>query len=136
MEPTLVKIVAAALALSQVFMRPGDVKTHFDPVDGRGEVVGLLQAGCAHLRQAFGIEAIDIDDLIATAVADNTEILHGLNLDELLMSYRQFCKDEKRAQSTIDLGAVSNSWIKCSCNFIESVRRRGIRPRCSLQCAL
>jgi len=111
MEPTLVKIFAAALALSQVFARPGDVKTHFDRVVDRGEVVRVLQDGCAHLRQAFGIEAIDIDDLIATAVADpnakgNTEIFHGLNLDELLASYRQFCKNEKPAQSSIDLGAV------------------------------
>jgi membrane carboxypeptidase/penicillin-binding protein len=111
MEPILMKIFAAALALSQVFTRPGDVKTHFDPVGGRGEVVTLLQAGCAHLRQAFGIEAIDLDDLIATALADpnakgNTEILHGLKLDELLTSYRQFCKNEKVAQSPIDLGAV------------------------------
>jgi 1A family penicillin-binding protein len=113
-----------------VFTRPGDVKTHFDPVRDRGEVVTLLQAGCAHLRKAFGIDAIDMDDLIATAVADpkatgNTEIIHGLKLDDLLTSYRQFCKNEAVPQSPVDLGAVITFYNKAAADLPDPAVLKG-----------
>ena len=56
MEMLLVKIFATALALSQVMTQPQAVKTHFDPVTSRDEVVQVLRAGCTHMRQAFDIE--------------------------------------------------------------------------------
>lgn len=122
MEPILAKLFAVALALSQVFTRPGDVKTYFDPVGDRGEVVTLLQAGCAHLRRAFGIDGLDLDDLIATALADpkatgDTKILHGLKLDDLLTSYRQFCKNEAVAASPVDLGAAIAFYDKAAADL-------------------
>ena len=35
-----------------------------------GVFIEILHAGCAHLKQAFDIESINIDDLIATALDD------------------------------------------------------------------
>ena len=130
MELILLKIFAIALALSQVLTRPSDLKTHFDPVRDRGEVVTLLQAGCARLRKAFGIDAIDLDDLVATAVADpkatgNTEIIHGLKLDDLLTSYRQFCKNEAVPQSPVDLGAVITFYNKAAADLPDPAALKG-----------
>jgi len=72
MNFVLVKIFATALALSQVTTRPDAVKTEFDPVYDQTEVVDLLQAGCAHMRKAFDVEDINLDDLISTALEDPT----------------------------------------------------------------
>ena len=56
MDMILVKIFATALALSEVTTQPQAVKTHFDPVQDRVQVVQILRDGCAHMRQAFDIE--------------------------------------------------------------------------------
>ena len=101
MDSILIKIFATALAFSQVTTRPDGVKTEFDAVRDRFEVAQLLSAGCAHMRKAFDIEDINLDDLIATAMDDkealSSEIkaLKGLNLADLHVAYRQFCKVEK-----------------------------------------
>ncbi|MGC2080516.1 MAG: hypothetical protein WA728_31790, partial [Xanthobacteraceae bacterium] len=68
MDTILVKIFATALALSQVTTQPQAVKTHFDPLKDQDEVVQILRNGCAHMKQAFDIESINLDDLIATAL--------------------------------------------------------------------
>src|SRR6202046_4429043 len=112
MDMILVKIFATALALSEVTTAPQAVKTHFDPVQDRAEVVQILRDGCAHLRQAFDIESINVDDLISTALDDPTAIganikaFHGLNFADLNTAYHQFCKNETVANPVVDLGAV------------------------------
>src|SRR5512144_1359804 len=112
MESLLVKIFATALALSQVTTTPEAVKTQFDRGRDQEEVAQLLSAGCAHMRKAFDIEDINLDDLIATAMDDkealSSEIkaLKGLNLAHLHVAYRQFCKVEKVEGSPVDLGQV------------------------------
>ena len=52
----------------------GRGKTEFDALSDRAEVTQLLNAGCVHMRKAFDIEDINLDDLIATA-ADDKEAL-------------------------------------------------------------
>ena len=47
----LVKIFATALALSEVMTQPQPVKTHFDPVQDRAQVVQILRDGCARSGQ-------------------------------------------------------------------------------------
>jgi 1A family penicillin-binding protein len=112
MDSILVKIFATALALSQILTKPDDVKTQFDPLRDRAEVVRLLQAGCAHLKKSFAVESVNIDDLIATAMNDpkaaagTAEATHGLKFDDLFASYRQFCKNEPVAHAAVDLGEV------------------------------
>src|SRR5437899_9813145 len=101
MDPILIKIFATALAFSQVATRPDAVKTEFDAVRDRAEVTQLLNAGCVHMRKAFDIEDINLDDLISTAMDDKEALsgeikaLKGLNLGDLHETYRQFCKLEK-----------------------------------------
>jgi membrane carboxypeptidase/penicillin-binding protein len=112
MDSILIKIFATALTFSQVTTRPDEVKTEFDAVGGRAEVTQLLNAGCVHMRKAFDIEDINLDDLIATAMDDKEALsaeikaLKGLNLGDLNGAYRQFCKLETVENSSVDLGQV------------------------------
>ena len=112
MDSILIKLFATALAFSQVTTRPDAVKTEFDALSDRAEVTQLLNAGCVHMRKAFDIEDINLDDLIATAADDKEALsaeikaLKGLNLGDLHVAYRQFCKLEKLESSPVDLGQV------------------------------
>ena len=112
MDIILVKLFAAALALSEVTTAPQAVKTHFDPAQDQNEVVQILRNGCAHMKQAFDIESINLDELIATALDDpkaagtNIPAFHGLNFTDLNTAYHQFCKNETIANPVVDLGQV------------------------------
>lgn len=112
MDSIFIKIFATALTFSQVTTRPDAVKTEFDVVSDRAEVTQLLNAGCVHMRKAFDIEDINLDDLIATATDDKEALgaeikaLKGLNLGDLHGAYRQFCKLENVENSSVDLGQV------------------------------
>ena len=70
MESLLVQVFATLLTLSQVFAQPQDLKTAFDPAKDQAEVVSLLRQGCSHMRRAFEIEDLNLDDLVATAMDD------------------------------------------------------------------
>ena len=112
MDTILIKIFATALALSQVMTQPQAVKTQFDPVRDQDEVVHILRNGCAHMRQAFDIESINLDELIATALDDpkavgaNAKAFHGINFADLNTAYHQFCKNESVDKPVVDLGQV------------------------------
>jgi penicillin-binding protein 1A len=117
MNAILIKIFATALALSQVTTRPDAVKTHFDPAADRNEVVHILRDGCAHMRKAFDIEDINLDDLISTAMADpeaasGIQSFHGLDLTNLQAAYRQFCGTEPVDNATFDLAEVVDFYNK------------------------
>src|SRR3974390_1631703 len=111
MDMFLIKILAAFLALSQVTTRPDSINTRFDPVNDAAAVTRIMRDGCARIRKAFDIESIDLDDLIKTAMDDpnafSTEIkaLHGVKFDDLILVYRQFCKNEDVKDSQVDIGA-------------------------------
>ena len=112
MDTILVKLFATALALSEVMTHPQAVKTQFDPVRDQDEVVQMLRDGCAHMRQAFDIEAINLDELISTALDDPTALgadikaFHGVNFADLNTAYHQFCKNETVDHPVVDLGQV------------------------------
>src|SRR5262245_37996517 len=106
METILVKIFATALALSQVAATPDGVKTRFDRVGDQEQVAQLLRAGCTHMRKAFDIEDINLEDLIATALDDpesvgENKVFRGINFADLQLAYRQFCKSEKVVASAV-----------------------------------
>src|SRR6202161_4522281 len=131
MDILLVKIFAPALALSEVMTQPQAVKTHFDPAQDRGEVVQILRNGCAHMRQAFDIESINLDDLISTALDDPTAIgadikaLHGLNFADLNTAYHQFCKNEKIDTAVVDLGDVITFFDKAAADLPDPAQLKG-----------
>src|ERR1700732_4061064 len=112
MDTILVKIFATALALSQVTTQPQAVKTRFDAARDQDAVVQILRDGCAHMRQAFDIESINVDELIATALDDPAAVgakikaFHGLNFSDLNTAYKQFCKNETVANPVVDIGQV------------------------------
>src|ERR1700733_13143028 len=109
MDTILVKIFATALALSEVTTQP-QVKTHFDSAQDQAEVVQILRNGCTHMVQAFGIESINVDDLISTAMNDpkamgaDIPAFHGINFTDLNTAYHQFCKNEPLINPVVDLG--------------------------------
>jgi penicillin-binding protein 1A len=112
MDTILVKLFAAALALSEITTQPQAVKTHFDPVQDQAEVVQILRNGCEHMKQAFDVESINLDELISTALQDpkaagaSIPQFHGLNFGDLATAYHQFCKNEPITTPVVDLGQV------------------------------
>src|SRR3954464_3114246 len=105
MNAILVKLFATALTLGQVTTRPEAVKTAFDPVQDRGQVAQILRDGCAHMRKAFDIEDINLDDLIATAM-----------------------QTRRRARATSRCCKASTS-APCTRATASSARARPSRPR-------
>jgi penicillin-binding protein 1A len=112
MSAILIKILAMGLALAQVTTTPDNVKTIFDPNEDQAEVVRLLGEGCAHMRQVFDIESINLDDLIATAMEDteavsgHIEALRGLKFEDLISVYRQYCKQSDANAPTVDISEL------------------------------
>jgi len=132
METLLVKIFATALALSQVAMAPEAVSTHFDRVAGQGTVAQLLRAGCAHMRKAFDIEDINLDELIATAMEDpqavgESKAFRGISFDDLLTAYHQFCKNEKVATPAAGLAEVIDFYNKALTDLPDHNKLKGMR---------
>ena len=131
MDMILVKIFATALALSEVTTQPQAVKTHFDPVQDRTEVVQLLRDGCAHMRQAFDIESINLDELIATALTDSKspgveiKAFHGINFADLNTAYHQFCKNESVDQPVVDIGQVIEFYNNAAADLPDQTRLKG-----------
>ena len=66
------------------------VKTQFDPVQDKAEVIQLLGDGCDYVKKAFDIENIDLDSLIATVMTDKQAVageiaaFKGIKFDDLL----------------------------------------------------
>ncbi|MET0632080.1 MAG: transglycosylase domain-containing protein, partial [Xanthobacteraceae bacterium] len=133
METLLVKIFATALALSQVTTAPDAVKTEFDRTRDQQQVARLLQAGCTHMRKAFDIEDVNLDELIATALDDpqalsgEIKAFRGINFADLHIAYRQFCKNEKVAKPAVDLGEVIDFYNKAAADLPDHDKLRGLK---------
>ena len=112
MDSILVKIFATAFTLSEDLTHPASVRTHLDPATDQDRVVQVLRAGCDHMRRAFDIETINLDDLISTALDDsnafgaNAKAFHGINFADLNTAYHRFCKNEVVEQPGVDLAQV------------------------------
>jgi membrane carboxypeptidase/penicillin-binding protein len=128
MNEVLIKILATALALSQATTTPEDVKIQFDPARDQGQVVELLRAGCTYVRKAFDIEQLNLDDLIATAMDDpqaltsDIKVFRGINFGDLHGAYRQFCRNETVADSTMDIGAIITFYNKTLTDLPEAAQ--------------
>src|SRR3954462_5112556 len=133
MESILVKIFALALALSQVTTTPDAVKTQFDRTRDQEEVARLLGAGCTHMRKAFDIEDLNLDELIATAMDDpqamtsENKAFRGINFADLQTAYRQFCKNEKVAVPAVDLGEVIDHYNKAVADLPDHNKLKGLK---------
>jgi penicillin-binding protein 1A len=132
METILVKIFATALALSQITTTPDVVKTQFDREQDQEQVAQLLRSGCTHMRQAFDIEDINLEDLIATALDDpqavgENKVFRGINFVDLQTVYRQFCKGEKVAVSAVDLGEVIDFYNKAAADLPDHNKLKGLK---------
>jgi penicillin-binding protein 1A len=133
MDMILIKILAAFLALSQVTTRPDAIKTEFDPTRDTAEVTQILRDGCGHMRKAFDVESIDVDDLIKTAMDDpgafTAEIksFHGLKFESLILVYRQFCKNEDVKDSPVDIGEVIRFYDQAVAGLPDATALKGMR---------
>ncbi|WP_262267520.1 penicillin-binding protein 1A [Microvirga yunnanensis] len=133
MSAILVKIFATALTLSQVLVDPDTVRTSFDPARDQEQVTQLLKDGCAHMRRAFDIEDINLDDLIATAmddpqaIAGEMKVLQGLSFNDLHASYRQFCKNEKVEPPPVDLAEVISTYNAAVAGLPDAGKLKGLK---------
>ncbi len=133
METLLVKMFATALALSQVATAPDAVKTQFDRAQDQPQVAKLLQAGCTHMRKAFDIEDINLEELIATALDDpqaltgEVKAFRGLNFADLHTAYREFCKNEQVPKPAVDLGDVIDFYNKAAADLPDHNKLRGLK---------
>ena len=129
----LIKILAAFLTLSQVTTRPDAVKTKFDPATDQAEVTQILRNGCEHMRKAFDVESLDLDDLIKTAMDDPAAVsaeikpLQGLKFDSLIIVYRQFCKNENVPNSPVNIGEVIRFYNAAVADLPDHTRLKGTR---------
>jgi len=133
METLLVKIFATALALSQVMAAPEAIVTRFDRAADQAAVAQLLRVGCAHMRKAFDIEDINLDELIATALDDpqaisnENKVFRGINFVDLHTAYRQFCKNETVTTPAVDLAAVIEFYIKALTDLPDHTKLKGLK---------
>jgi penicillin-binding protein 1A len=133
MDILLVKIFATALTLSQVTTAPDSIKPRFDRVQDQAQVVQLLRDGCAHMRKAFDIEALNLDDLIATAMEDPQGLtggiaaFRGINFSDLLIAYKQFCKNETVEKSAVDIPQVIDFYNKAVADLPDPSRLKSPR---------
>ena len=134
MDVLLAKIFATALVFSQVATTPSQLRTQFDEVQDQPVVSDLLRSGCSHMRKAFDIEALSLDDLIATAMEDadtlssDQVLLRGMDLKELHVAYRQFCKNEDISGSSIDLGQVIRFYNETLTSLPSSIDLSELKP--------
>ena len=142
MSTLLIKLFATALTFSQIATRPEAVKTSFDPLRDQAEVTQILRDGCGHLRKAFDVEDINVDELIATAmedpkaVAGDTTMLKGLDFKDLELAYRQFCKPAPAAtaapgapaeRQAVDLGEVMRAFNEAMVDLPDVQKLKGFR---------
>src|SRR5712675_70557 len=132
MDAALVKIFATALGFTQVASSE-PVKTYFDPVEAQARNVQLLRGGCALMRKAFDIEAINLDDVIATAmddadaIAGENSVVRGIDIKKLPGAYRQFCGNEPVDQETVDLAAVIKFYNQTLAELPDHGRLKGMK---------
>src|SRR5471030_1328662 len=133
MNLILVKMFATALALAQVTTRPESLKTEFDPVNDQAAVVQLLKDGCTHMRKAFDIEDLNLDSLIDTAMEDPNAIageiraFRGINFDDLLIAYKQFCGNEPFDATRFDLKPVIEFYNGVASNLPDHMRLKNLK---------
>jgi penicillin-binding protein 1A len=133
MEALLVKILATALAFSQVTVTPHAIKTEFSRDRDQQQVAELLQAGCTEMIKSFQIENINFDDLIATAMddpralGDENKGFGGINFADLQTAYRQFCRHEPIEHTVIDLGAVIDYYDRAASDLPDHNKLKGLK---------
>ena len=133
MNVILIKMFATALALGQVTTRPDAVRTQFDPVHDRAEVVQILKDGCAHMRKAFDVEDLNLDDLIETALQDPQAVtgeikaFRGINFDDLHIAYKQFCTNDVVEDSPFDIGQVIEFYNQAAAELPDHMKLKGLK---------
>ena len=82
-------------------------------------------AGCAHMRKAFDIEDINLDDLIGTALDDpqamsrENKAFRGINFADLQTAY--FARTTKRR-------CVIDHYNKAAADLPDHTKLKGIKP--------
>ena len=129
MESLLVQVFATLLTLSQVLIQPTALKTSFDPARDQAEVVGLLRKGCTHMRRAFEIEDLNLDDLVATAMDDpdaKSATYRGVRFTDLHDAYKALCKGASN-KLPVDLAAVIEFYNRALEELPDHTRLRDLK---------
>jgi membrane carboxypeptidase/penicillin-binding protein len=125
---------ATALAMSQVTAQDHRIKTEFDATLDQPAVAQILRDGCAHMRKAFDIEDVNLDDLISTAMEDpqamagEVKAFKGVEFNDLFTAYREFCKNEKVENSPVDLSEVIAFYNKALADLPDDAKLKDVKP--------
>jgi 1A family penicillin-binding protein len=122
MTPFLIQLLAMGLVASQVFTKPDQVRTHFDPRTSTAIATTLLKDGCRMVTGQFKdarfnpevlLEAMRTDAESATESTGTTaKIFKSIDFGGILNAYRYFCKGDKSVADKIDLAAVVEYYNK------------------------
>jgi 1A family penicillin-binding protein len=129
MESLLVQVFATLLTLSQVLIQPTELKTSFDPSRDQAEVASLLGKGCAHMRRAFEIEDLNLDDLVATAMDDpdaKSAKFRGISFTDLHEAYKALCKGASN-KLPVDLAEVIELYNRALAELPDHTRLRDLK---------
>ena len=132
MNLLLLKILATALAIGQAATRPDAVRTEFDPTTERQEVVQILRESCAHMRKVFDLEAIDIDDLVDTALSDPKAVgdersFRGIDFEDVQTAYKDFCKTGAAQPGVIDIGELISFYNRAAQDLPDVNMLKGLK---------
>ena len=85
------------------------------------------------MRKAVDVDNIDIDDLIATVMNDPAAIsganpqFKGLNLNELISAYKEFCKNAPARGASFDLGQVIDFYNQAVADLPDPAKLKGLK---------
>src|SRR4029077_10056583 len=100
------------------------VRSHAGP--GRSRAVAARRV--RPLLKAFDVENINIDELIAVAMNDpqavegESKVFRGINLDDLVAAYRQFCKAEAVDAPIVDVSDIIVFYNKATADLPDATR--------------
>lgn len=116
MTPFLIQVLAMGLVAAQVFQKPEQIRTYFDPRTSTALASGLLKDGCKMVTGQFTdarfnpeilLEAMKTDaESNRDAAAAAPKIFKSIDFGGLITAYRLFCKGDKSLTGEIDLAAV------------------------------
>lgn len=127
MNPLIVKLMAVALTISQVFTKPPEqVRTSFNPQTDQAAVAQSLKDGCAFMLKTFKSENIDAEPMLLLMIENGKRAKAAR---EAAASAPQpgdvsgAVTDESPAQSTPPAPSVTVSEPPAKVGFAEKIQR-------------
>lgn len=109
LSSALIKKMALALTVSQIFTRP-TVQPHFDPNADYNQVVQIMNDGCAHFRQVGIAHMPELKDMKPEDIEQMIAAFSKMGQDsgQLLSAYHLFCTNKAGADAKSMVSDIVN----------------------------